>query len=234
MNPSAASRLHAVKRRALARRAQDGAALFIVAMAIAVLASVGMFALAAASVEARSAGYERTATQANYLATYGVLGGAHEISATTGAFYMQMMMNNPDTVCLALPNVPPTASILTRNCRRLYDTELGSKWIANGMNIVDPYTGTVPFQQGIAPGSLGPKPMSGRFFVELTDLTQYSAPKRYDLNLNMCFVRMTETSNGLTQPLFPNNPNDFNAMFGEEGIVVQRARFIVGPVPCSK
>ena len=49
MSPSANLQLHAIKRRIAARRGQDGAALFIVAMSLAVLASVGVFALAAAS-----------------------------------------------------------------------------------------------------------------------------------------------------------------------------------------
>jgi hypothetical protein len=231
MSPSAISRLHAIKRRTAARRGQDGAALFIVAMALAVLASVGVFALAAAASEAKSAGYERTATQSNFLASYGVLGGAHEMVATKASLYLGLMMTNPDTTCLALPNVPATASILTRACRRLGSAELGAAWQA--INILDPYTGTVPYQQGVAPGSLGPTPMQGDFFVELTDPTKYTAPKRYDLNLNMCFVELTATSNGLTQPLFPSNPN-YTATFGEEGLVVQRARWIAGPVPCPK
>ncbi len=233
MSPSPSCHLHAVKRRTLARRAQGGAALFIVAMTLAVLASVGVFALAAASSEARAAGYERTSTQSNYLASYGVLGGAHEMVASKAQLYLGLMITTPDPVCVALPNVPSTASILTRACRRLGAAELGQVWPASGTAILDPYTGNVPFQQGIAPGSLGPTPMSGDFFVELTDPTKYTAPKRYDLNLNMCFVELTATSNGLTRPIFPSNPN-FVAMFGEEGLVVHRARWIAGPLPCPR
>ncbi len=175
MSPSAVNRLQAIKRRALVRRDQDGAALFIVAMALAVLASVGVFALAAASAEAKSAGYERTATQSNYLASYGVLGGAHEMVASKAQLYLGLMITTPDPICMALPNVPATASILTRACRRLGSQELGTAWLPNS-NILDPYAGTVPFQQGIPPGSLGPTPMQGDFFVELTDPTKYTAP----------------------------------------------------------
>jgi hypothetical protein len=234
MSPSALPRLRAIKRRTAARRGQDGAALFIVAMSLAVLASVGIFALAAASAEAKSAGYERTAAQSNYLASYGVLGGAHEIGATRAAFYLGLMMTTPDPVCLALPNVPPTANILTRACRRLGGPGAPQPELAwAGLNTLDSYTGTVPYQQGVKPGSMGPLPMQGDFFVELTDPTKYTAPKRYDLNLNMCFVELTATSNGLTHPLFPSNPN-FTATFGEEGIVVQRARWIAGPLPCPR
>jgi hypothetical protein len=231
MSPSANLQLHAIKRRIAARRGQDGAALFIVAMSLAVLASVGVFALAAASSEAKSAGYERTATQSNYLASYGVLGGAHEMVASKASLYLGLMMTTPDPICLALPNVPSTASILTRACRRLGATELGAAWQTTPY--LDAYTGQVPYQAGVAPGSMGPTPMQGDFFVELTDPTKYTAPKRYDLNLNMCFVELTATSNGITHPLFPSNPN-YTATYGEEGIVVHRARWIAGPLPCPR
>ena len=233
MSPSAPSRLQAIKRRARVRRDRDGAALFIVAMALAVLASVGVFALAAAASESRAAGYERTSTQSNFLASYGVVGGAHEMVASKAQLYLGLMITTPDPICIALPNVPATASILTRACRRLGSTELGQVWPASGTQILDAYQGTVPFQQGVNPGSLGPTPMQGDFFVELTDPTKYTAPKRYDLNLNMCFVELTATSSGLTHPLFPSNPT-VTATYGEEGIVVQRARWIAGPVPCPK
>ncbi len=49
----------------------------------------------------------------------------------------------------------------------------------------------------------------------------------------MCFVELTATSNGLTHPLFPASPN-YTATFGEEGIVVHRARWIAGPLPCPR
>jgi hypothetical protein len=162
MIPRAPSRLHAIKRRTAARRGQDGAALFIVAMSLAVLASVGVFALAAASAETKSAGYERTATQSNYLASYGVLGGAHEMVASKASLYLGLMMTTPDPICLALPNVPPSASILTRACRRLGSAELGQAWIAGGLLPVDAYTGTVPYQQNTPPGSMGPTSWAGR------------------------------------------------------------------------
>ena len=47
--------------------------LFVVAMVIAVLASVGLYALAAASIEVRASGNERQNTQTHYLAEYGIL-----------------------------------------------------------------------------------------------------------------------------------------------------------------
>ena len=54
--------------------------MFIVAMTLAVLASVGVYALAAAANEVRTSGNERQNTQTHYLAEYGVLGAAHEMT----------------------------------------------------------------------------------------------------------------------------------------------------------
>ena len=68
------------KRRAALRRREDGAAMFIVAMTLAVLASVGVYALAAAATEVKTSGNERQNTQTHYLSQYGVLGVAHEMT----------------------------------------------------------------------------------------------------------------------------------------------------------
>ena len=89
----------------------------------------------------------------------------------------------------------------------------------------------MPFTAGVAPGSLGPTPLTGDFFVELTDPNQTSAPPRYATDLHFCFIKFTATSNGITQPVFVGNPT---GAFGSEGIEVERARIVVGPVQCPK
>ena len=118
------------KRRTARRRGEDGAAMFIVSMTIAVLASVGMYALAAAQNEVRTSGNERQNTQTHYLSEYGVIGVTHEMQSSKAAFYMGLMLNPTtiDTPCVSLPTVPNTASILTRACRRLGSAELGQAW----------------------------------------------------------------------------------------------------------
>ncbi len=68
------------KRRAALRRREGGAVMFVVAMTLAVLASVGIYALAAAATEVRTSGNERQNTQTHYLAEYGVLGAAREMA----------------------------------------------------------------------------------------------------------------------------------------------------------
>jgi hypothetical protein len=222
--------LHRAKRRVSRRRREGGAAMFIVSMTIAVLASLGVYALAATQNEIRSSGNERQSTQTHYLAEYGVLGTAHEISATKAQFFMGLMLTQPDTPCASLPNVPSTANILTRACRRLGATELaGAAW--TGAPITVPYGNTVPYSAGTNPGSLGPVPINGNFFVELTEPTQANAPPRYATDLHFCFIQLTATSTGLTQPVIPGN---VTAAFGSEGVESERARITAGPVQCPR
>jgi hypothetical protein len=220
------------KVRSSRRCREGGAAMFIVAMTIAVLASVGMYALAAASNELRTSGNERQNTQTHYLATYGVLGTSHELIATRAQFYMGLMLSNPDSPCVSLPNVPSTADPLTKACRRLGSAELGQAW-ANPITV--PYTGNAPYAPLTAPGSFGATPMSGDFFVELTDPVELSPPARYATDLHFCFVQLTATSSGITQPLFPwLTAGGSTAQYGGEGVETERARIVAGPVMCPK
>lgn len=225
------------KRRARARRRQSGAAMFIVAMTMAVLASVGIYALAAAANEVRTSGNERQSTQTHYLAEYGIIGAAHEISESVATFGIQSMFNDKlrETACVALPGVPSTAPDMTRACRRLGSLELkvlnapASSWTAN---VTETYTGSTPLLSTVDPGSFGPVPMSGDFFVELTDPSDANPPAGYAMNLNMCFKQITVTSGGITRPDFPGIAAP-TAGFAGEGIEFQRARFVVGPGQCD-
>jgi hypothetical protein len=216
--------------RSTRRHREGGAVMFVVAMTIVVLAAVGVFALAAAATEVKMSGNERQSTQTHYLAEYGVLGAAREMAATKAQLYVGLMLSQPDT-CLSLSNVPATAAAMTRACRRLGSSELGASWAAP---VVNAYGGLAPYAAGIAPGSFGATPMKGDFFVELTDPTQASAPARYSTDLHFCFVQLTATSSGITQPQYPTMANAATSMFGGEGVETQRARIIAGPVQCPR
>jgi hypothetical protein len=219
------------KRRAQSRCTQGGAAMFVVAMTLAVLASVGIYALAAAASEVRTSGNERQNTQSHYLAEYGVIGAAHEITAGKAQWYLGIMLTQRDTPCVALPNVPSTADPSTLACRRLGSAEIGKAW--GTVPVTVKYTGTRPLSSSVDPGSLGPTLMNGDFFVELTDPSQANSPARYAIGLNFCFIGMTVTAGGITQPSF-FGVTDPTATFASEGIEMQRARFIVGPIQCPK
>ncbi len=216
------------KLRSSKRRREDGAAMFIVAMTLAVLASVGLYALAAASTEIRTSGNERQSTQTHYLAEYGILSASHELTGQKLDFYKGPMIANPDSPCASLPGLPSTADTMLRACRRIESPELSAAWLTPGTPTVK-YQGLTPYA-ATAPGSLGPTPMNADFFIELTAPTQRTAPPKYALDLHFCFLEVTVTSFGVTQPLYPAQPNDPTGSFVGEGLEMQRARFVAGPI----
>jgi hypothetical protein len=218
------------KARSARRRREGGAIMFVVAMTTAVLASVGVFALAAAATEVRMSGNERQNTQTHYLAEYGVLAAAREMTSSKAQTYVSLMRTGvSDVKCASLQYVPSTASAASLMCRRLGSLELASigGWVVPA---VTPYAGNAPYAAGVAPGSLGVTPMNGDFFVELTELNSAPPPAGYKLDNSMCFKQVTVSASGITQPLYPTLANATTATFGGEGLEAQRARLIVGPV----
>jgi hypothetical protein len=231
--------LRIAKHRFGRRRNQGGAAMFIVSMTLGVLASVGLYALAAASTEIKTSGNERQFTQTHYLSEYGVIGTAHVLAEGRASALLSLMLSpSYRDACGSLP-LPPSVAAgdnSTRACRRLEDQELanffGSAW-ASGAQVTVPYsTSTPPSPPYTAtPGSFGATPMTGGFFVELTNPTQTDAA-RYALpgssnGAHICFYQFTASATGVT-----NSGIASAALFGSEGVEVQRARIVAGPIPC--
>jgi hypothetical protein len=220
----------ALAKRRSSRRADDaGVAMFIVAMMMTVLATVGLFALAAASTEVKTAGNERQATQTHYLAEYGVVAIAHEVKGVGAQAYLGMMISQPDTcMSLPIPSTVTTGDVLARACRRIEDTELPS---LGGWTPTVAYSGTTaynnPTTSTAATGSLGPIPTKAGFFIELTDPTQTGAPPRFSTDLQLCFIQLTATSAGVTSPTFAGS-----VAYDDVGVELQRARIVAGPIQC--
>jgi hypothetical protein len=221
------------KRRSSLRAGEAGVAMFIVTMMMTVLATVGLFALAAASTEVKTAGNERQSTQNHYLAEYGVVAITHEVKGATAQAYLGMMVSQPDT-CMSLP-IPSTVTsgdVLARACRRIENTELQTLGNWSTAPTVA-YSGTSNYQNPTtsttAPGSLGPVLTLAGFFVELTDPTQTGAPPRYSTDLQLCFIQLTATSAGVTTPM-----SGTSAAYDDMGVEMQRARSVAGPIQCPK
>jgi hypothetical protein len=224
------SKLSLAKHRTRRRRREAGAAMFIVSMMITVLAAVGMFALAAAATEVRTAGNERQNAQTHFLSEYGILAFARESEQGKVQSYVALMKSNPDT-CLSLPipaasyvNTAGVESYLAKACYRIKAQEFQNigGW---GLPAADTYPGTQPYVQGLSPpiGSLGPVPMTAGFFVEVTDVTTRNAS---GFSTGSCgFAVVTGTSFGVTQPMVNNV-----VAYGAEGMEMQRARFVAGPM----
>jgi len=218
--------LHIAKARSRAR----GATVFIVSMTLAVLASLGLYALQSASAEVKTSGYIRQSAQAHYLSEYGTLTGANAMSGTMGQLYLSMMKSTTqmDTSCVSLQGVDlVNASNLTKACRRMGSAELGSAWGTG----VTPVTPAAPSTAG----SLGPYALTGDFYVEITDPSTGSAMWGIDSQLGLCFQSFSLMAVGITEPdqnmlatqgvtLTPT------ALYGSEGQEMSRARVTAGPM----
>ncbi len=229
------SALFLAKHRARARRRSRGAIVFIVSMTLAVLASLGLYALAAASTEVKTSGYGRQAAQTHYLSEYGVAAAANDMNGTNAPLYLSLMRDptKRDSNCVSLQGVQVTAADLSKACRRMGAAELSSVWgknlYGNNVKAVEKFDGTS------TAGSLGPFAISGDFFVEITDPAQAAPVAGNGTNMPMCYVQYTVTSVGITQPdtnLIQNLPP--TALYGSESLETSRGRITAGPQPCPK
>jgi hypothetical protein len=218
-----------IKHRSRRRTRSGGAVIFIVAMTLAVLASLGLYALQAASTEVKTSGYSRQGAQSHYLSEYGTLTGVNAMGGTTGQLYLGLMTapTTWDTQCTSLTGVPVSASNHTKMCRRMGSAELGKSWGTS----VPPIVAAQPTKAG----SLGPYAWTGDFYVEITDASLGPPPWGMAQGMNLCFQAFTLFAVGITQPdqsmlatqgivLSPT------AFYGSEGLELSQARITAGPM----
>lgn len=211
------------KLRAARRAREDGGVIFIVAMTLAVLAALGAFALQASSLEIKSAGYERQSSQTHYLSEYGVLAAMQNMTPQTAQLYLGLMTKQPDTGCTSLVGMSyVNANPLSKACRRMGAAEMALPW-----NLASPLQAIQP-SSGSAPGSLGMIPVTGDFYMEMTEPVQGPMVAGNDSQNGMCPVEFTVTSYGLTRS--SNTGSNTAAMYAGQGVEVARARIIGGPV----
>lgn len=221
--------LDLAKRRASRRRHEGGAIMFIVAMTIAVLASVGIYAMAAASTEVRMSGNERQNTQTHYLAEFGVIGTAQLLSSGLADSYVQRLRPNSTVkqeLCVALANVPSTQPN-DLVCQHIEPQDATKMWSASPF---DAYAGSAPYAAKIAPGSFGATPMKGDFYVELSEPQDVSIKNN---SAGMCGKMLTATSYGRTTPFYPSVTNADTGQYGGMGVETQRAHLSVVVAGCN-
>jgi hypothetical protein len=218
------------KRRASRRATSGGAIMFILAMTLAVLASLGVYAMRSASTEVRTSGYQRQSAQSQYLSEYGVLAATQQMGGSVGQLNVNLMTSTPDAKCASLQGIDlGNASARSKSCRRI-----GAVEVQGALNPA--VTPVEPYAVGAKAGSLGPYPISGDYFVELTDPAYAGAAAETDTRIGLCFVESTITSFGLTRPdttilaALAANPTAFHAQQGQQ---VSRARIIAGPIRCQ-
>jgi len=214
------SPLASAKTRAARRSRESGAVMFIVAMTLAIIATMGIYALNIAATEVKTAGFVREQTQAYYLSEFGVLATSQEVMGPKAQLYRDLMIRTPDTNCTSLYGIPSTAGSLPLACRRVGSNELASQWSPPANPLVLPYTGNA---SETARGSVG-LPLAADFYIELTDANQRQGASGYGTDQGLCFVEFTVSSVGLT-PVTAGS-------YITEGLQTSRGRIIGGPIKC--
>jgi hypothetical protein len=221
-------RVQAARRRAQARRDQDGAAMFVVSMMITVLGAVGMFALAASATEVKTAGNERQSAQTHYLSELALVASQRELGAGKIQTVLSLMGSSASSnKCVSLPlpsTLAPTASQATNACLHLDAADL-QKVGAWNTAATTAYT-VAPYATGVPPGSLGPVPVAANFGIEVTDVKPWEVSGMSGQYENGCLV--TVTAVGQTLPLLASGAGSFSG----EGTEMLRARMVVTG-PCN-
>ncbi len=241
-----AARAARIKRRARRRVRQRGAVVFIVAMTIGVLVSLGAFALISASTEIKSSGYERQALQTHYLSELAMVAAAQKLGADY-AMAVESTMRQPGGAagavgdydpsfatsgpgknhCISLELVPSTASPMARACKILRVADLQQGWSITPA--VRPYVSATDM------GSLGSANIVGDFSVEVTD-AMFGQPVAGmasvgQLQLSMCPVTFTVSTYG---HIGPASGGGTLQQYGSSSLEQGRARVTGGPIPCPK
>jgi hypothetical protein len=223
------------KLRAARRATEEGGVIFVVAMTLAVLAAIGAWAMQSAATEVRTAGYERQNSQTHYLSEYGAFAVMQDVNSTIGPLFLAQALCNPNS-CVAAPTggVSGTPNGMLKACIRLGTSSDVTAPVLNanvpGANSTTLTTPIAPYGGDAGtttPGSLGAIPMRGDFWVELTDFTQLAAGAGNDINNGFNFYQITLTAGGLTQQQASNT----TALYGSEGVELQRVRVVAGPLP---
>lgn len=227
----------ALKRRARRRIGQRGAVMFIVAMTLAVIATMGIYALKIASTEVQTAGFVRQQVQTTYLSEMGVASMAQALT-NNAQTYASVMLQQPDAFCYSLFGISSQATATPQAiaCHRAGSPELGAQVVPLGSPPVTLLTPVTSFNAA-NDATRGPVGINTApdFFVEVTDPNQRQPPAGYATNSSspVCFLEVTASSMGITPTTFTANAATDSSGFRSEGLEMARARIVFGPVQCT-
>lgn len=203
--------------RAIQRRRSRGAVVFIVAMTLALLALMGVYAISGAAAEVRSSGYVRQATQAHYLSEYAMTATANYVNSTNADFIVNSRLLGattgpfpPTNDCLSVPTYTTgQPSAVARACVRFTQQDLEGGYASR------------PLLTMHSLGQPGVSSMQGTVFAEFSNPTLTQGPQGFGFDLGLSFARVTVTTGGSVQPA-GNAP--------ARTLEMGRARMIVGPI----
>ena len=215
------------------REDERGATLFIVLTVIAILSSIGTYALTNSRYEVRTAGYLRQRSVADAISGLGAQAATNELG-TAPAGYISRLRQTSTTgeICAAnggLGAGGPTGSLPP--CLRI---DLFDVQARTGVTLFNLY---VPGSSGTAatPGSLGLSPMNAGFWVELTDPIEVERPVAGEQIAGAKapkFVDVTVTANGV---VFQDEPGGVMGKVDPSErptatFTTGRGHIIVGPI----
>lgn len=205
-----------------ARRDQRGAILFVVAMTIALLGALGVYALGAATSEIRTSGYARQAAQTHYVSEYGTVAMLDAFSPANASYFDAQMLIAPATMgCKsAVSPSAPSSTAIAQRCAKVPQEYFRAAWTgaSNGGD-------QVVLSDSLSPGVSTATP---RFTSELTEPITGGFQPGFDVNNGKCFRRYTITTYGQLQN---NAANDATTItLGRE---IGRARVTTGPFDCG-
>jgi hypothetical protein len=201
--------------------------MLVLAMTLAVLAALGLYALKAASTEVKTSGYSRQSAQSQYMSEYGVLVSTQSMGGSLGAMQLGAAVSSTeqDKLCMSLQGIDLLAAgFRSQACRRVGSDEMQNTiWKGSGVKAVEPYT------PNAKTGSMGPFPIAGDYFVEITDpACAYQAPG-YSGG-NFWFTDTTLTSYGRVEPDILVLPTlTKTQVVADMDVNVSRAHILAGP-----
>jgi hypothetical protein len=229
------------KVRSRRRASNAGAVIFITSVTLALLATVGGFAILSASNEAQTSGSGRRAMQSQYLAEYALLAVAANMTPAYATSRNQELQDPTkwSPGCANQRGVPVGAPNASKACVRLGREQLSGGW-----------TNTTPIalraKSGTTTGSLGltdpmaddgtGRPVGADFYVELSEATPVKVSAGNQVTSGpggkaRCSIRFTVDAFGITRPGVTLGTNDTHR-HGAMGLVQSHAYIVSPPNDC--
>lgn len=216
-------RLCTIRARALARKRERGAVVFVVTMAILLLSALGVWSMHAAGLVSRASGFGRAAAQTQFMAEMGVMSATGYLNLPGMADANVQLGRKADT------------------CESVRPGEFCKSILLEDVNLeIDDLTGN-SLTDLAAEGSFGPyaNELQGDFRVEVTEPNRAYLPGQSLDDSTLLYYRVVLTSYGLLRPYAGviENGNicaadsvEFDAENSTAGRLGMRAHAIIGPV----
>jgi hypothetical protein len=210
--------------RARSRRRSAGAAMFIVAITLGLLAAMGVYGLAATASDVRAAGHGRQAAQAQHAAELAIQTSAYVIQTANAQQVMRNVAARVTPNCMTARPIgtltgDPDLNRYANGCWMMTNdstndtfhalAQSGAQW---GEAVTAPVMG--PF----SPQSFGEVPDYAHIRVELTNPVDWAPPPGFDQNFTFTQLRATvrvEMRPGTTLPA--------------DSVATGRGRLVIGP-----